>query len=62
MAIIRFVLGLVAFIIAIKLAVAILSIASFLLKLVMLAIVIGLFILVAWVVYRLISPRSTQQA
>jgi hypothetical protein len=62
MGFIRFVLGLVAFVIAIKLVAVILTIASFLLKLLFLAIVIGLFGLVAWVIYRIISPRSTQQA
>ncbi len=62
MGFIRFVLGLVAFVIAIKLVVVILTIASFLLKLLFLAIVIGLFVLVAWVIYKIIAPRSTQQA
>ena len=62
MGFIRFVLGLVAFVIAVKLVVVILTIASFLLKLLFLAIVIGLFVLVAWVIYKMISPRSTQQA
>ena len=62
MGFIRFVLGLVAFVIAIRLIVVILTIASFLLKLLFLAIVIGLFVLVAWVIYKIIAPRSTQQA
>jgi len=62
MGFIRFVLGLVAFVIAIRLVVVILTIASFLLKLLFLAIVIGLFILVAWVIYKIIAPRRTQQA
>jgi hypothetical protein len=62
MGFIRFVLGLVAFVIAVKLVAVILTIASFLLKLLFLAIVIGLFVLVAWVIYKIISPRSTQQA
>jgi hypothetical protein len=62
MGFIRFVLGLVAFVIAIRLVVVILTIASFLLKLLFLAIVIGLFVLVAWVIYKIIAPRSTQQA
>jgi len=62
MGFIRFVLGLVAFVIAIRLVVVILTIASFLLKLLFLAIVIGLFVLVAWVIYKIIAPRRTQQA
>ena len=62
MGFIRFVLGLVAFVIAVRLVVVILTIASFLLKLLFLAIVIGLFVLVAWVIYKIIAPRSTQQA
>ena len=62
MGFIRVVLGLVAFVIAVKLVAVILTIASFLLKLLFLAIVIGLFVLVAWVIYKIISPRSTQQA
>jgi hypothetical protein len=62
MGFIRFVLGLVAFVIAVKLVAVILTIASFLLKLLFLAIVIGLFVLVAWVIYKIISPRSAQQA
>ena len=62
MGFIRVVLGLVAFVIAVRLVVVILTIASFLLKLLFLAIVIGLFVLVAWVIYKLIAPRSTQQA
>ncbi|HXI91196.1 MAG TPA: hypothetical protein VNO24_14360 [Blastocatellia bacterium] len=62
MGFIRFVLGLVAFVIAIRLVVVILTIASFFLKLLFLAIVIGLFVLVAWVIYKIIAPRSTQQA
>jgi hypothetical protein len=62
MGFIRLVLGLVAFVIAIRLVVVILTIASFLLKLLFLAIVIGLFVLVAWVIYKIIAPRSTQQA
>jgi len=62
MGFIRVVLGLVAFVIAVRLVVVILTIASFLLKLLFLAIVIGLFVLVAWVIYKIIAPRSTQQA
>jgi hypothetical protein len=62
MAFIRFVLGLVAFIIAIKLVSIILGIIGFALHLVWVAIVVGLFVLVAWVIYKMISPHSAQQA
>lgn len=62
MGFIRVVLGLVAFVIAIKLVAVILVVASFLLKLLFLAIVICLFALVAWIIYKIISPRNTQQA
>jgi hypothetical protein len=63
MGFIRVVLGLVAFVIAVKLVAIILTVASFLLKLLFLAIVVCLFALVAWVIYKIISPRgSAQQA
>jgi hypothetical protein len=62
MGFIRFVLGLVAFVIAIKIAALLLGIIGFALKLVWIALVLGSFVLVAWVVYKVISPRDTQQA
>ncbi len=62
MGFIRFVLGLVAFVIAVKLVAIVLGIVGFVLKLLWIAIVLGFFVLVAWVIYKLISPRSTQQA
>jgi hypothetical protein len=62
MAFIRFVLGLVVFAIAITLVKFLLGIIGFALHLVWVAIVVGLFVLVAWVIYKMISPRSTQQA
>ena len=61
MGFIRFVLGLVAFVIAVKLAAILLGIIGFALKLLWIAVVIGFFVLIAWVIYKLISPR-TQQA
>ena len=62
MGFIRFVLGLVAFVIAVKLADILLGIIGFALKLLWIAIVLAVFVLVAWVIYKMISPRSTQQA
>ncbi|HSE38118.1 MAG TPA: hypothetical protein VLG74_12515 [Blastocatellia bacterium] len=62
MGFIRFVLGLVAFVIAIKLVAILLGIIGFALKLLWIAIVLGCFVLVAWVIYRVVSPRSAQQA
>ena len=62
MGFIRFVLGLVAFLIAVKLVAIVLGIVGFVLKLLWIALVLGFFVLVAWVIYKLISPRSTQQA
>jgi len=62
MGFLRFVLGLVAFVIAIKLVAIILGIIGFALKLLWIAVVLGLFVLVAWVIYKLVSPRSPQEA
>ena len=62
MGFIRFVLGLVAFVIAVKLVAIVLGIIGFVLKLLSIALVLGFFVLVAWVIYKLISPRSTQHA
>jgi hypothetical protein len=61
MGFIRFVLGLVAFLIAIKLVAVLLGIIGFALKLIWIAIVLGCFVLVAWIIYRVVSPRSAQQ-
>ena len=62
MGFLRFVLGLLAFVIAIKLVAILLGIIGFALKLLWIAIVLGIFALVAWLIYRMISPRSPQQA
>ena len=62
MGFVRFVLGLVAFVIAVKLVAILLGIIGFALKLLWIAIVLGFFVLVAWVIYKIISPRSAQQA
>ena len=62
MGFIRFVLGLVAFVIAVKIAAILLGIIGFALKLLWIAIVLAVFVLVAWLVYKMVSPRSPQQA
>ena len=62
MGFLRFVLGLVAFVIAIKLVAILLGVIGFALKLLWIAIVLGVLVLVAWLIYKMISPRSTQQA
>ena len=62
MGFLRFVLGLVAFVIAIKLVSILLFMIGFALKLLWIAVVLGVFVLVAWLIYRMISPRSAQQA
>lgn len=62
MGFLRFVLGLVAFGIAIKLIAVLLAIVGFALKLLWIAIVLGVIVLVAWLIYKMISPRSAQQA
>ncbi len=62
MGFIRFVLGLVAFMIAVKLVAILLAIVGFALKLLWIAIVLGVFVLLAWVIYKVISPGQTQAA
>jgi hypothetical protein len=61
MGFLRFVLGLVAFAIAIKLVAIVLGIIGFALKLLWIAIVLGVIVLVAWLIYKMVSPRSAQQ-
>jgi hypothetical protein len=62
MGFLRFVLGLVAFVIAIKLVAILLGIIGFALKLLWIAIVLGILVLVAWLIYKMITPRSAQRA
>lgn len=65
MGFLRFVLGtvatIVAFIVAVKIIGIVLAVASFILKLVWLAIVVGIFALIAWGIYKLVSPRRAEQ-
>ena len=60
MGFLRFIIGAVTFVIAIKLLGIILGIIGFALHLVWIAIVVGFFLLVAWLIYRLVSPRRTE--
>lgn len=62
MGFIRFVIGIVAFIIAMKLVGLILGIVFTLLHLLWIAIVIGVIALVGWMIYKAIRPRGPQQA
>ena len=62
MGFLRFVFGIVAFIIAVKLLVFVLAIVGIVLKLAWVALVLGLIVFVAWVIYRLIVPRNAVQA
>jgi hypothetical protein len=62
MGFIRFVLGLLAFVIAIKIVAFLLAIIGLALKLFWVAIVLGIFVLIAWLVYKMVTPRSAQQA
>jgi len=61
MGFLRFVLGLVAFVIAIKLVAILLGIIGFALKLLWIAIVLGVLVMAAWLIYKMISPRSAPQ-
>jgi hypothetical protein len=60
MAILRVILGIVAFAIAVKLLAFILAVVGFALGLIKLALILGAFVLIGWVVYRLLSPRRAE--
>ena len=62
MGFLRFILGIVAFIIAVKLLAMLLLIVGFALKIAWLAVVLGLIVLVAWVIYKVLVPNKTAQA
>ncbi len=62
MGFVRLVLGLVASVIAIKLVSILLVLIGFAFKLLWIAIVLGFFVLVAWAIYKMITPRNAQQA
>ena len=60
MGFLRFVFGMVMFVIAIKLLGIILAVLGFAFHLLWIAIVVGFFVLVAWLIYKLISPNRTE--
>ena len=62
MGFLRFVIGIVAFIIAMKLVGLILGIVFTLLHLLWIAIVVAVIAFVAWLIYKAIAPRGHQQA
>ena len=62
MGFIRFVIGTVAFVIALKLVGLILGIVFTLLHLLWIAIVVAAVGFIAWIIYKAIAPRGPQQA
>ncbi|MBI3649963.1 MAG: hypothetical protein HY231_02815 [Acidobacteria bacterium] len=52
--------SIVAFVIAVKLIAVILGILGLVLKLLWLAVWVGLFLLVAWALYKIFSPRQAR--
>ena len=61
MVILRLVLGMVAFIIAVKILAILLTLVGFVFGLIKVAVILGIFVLIGWLIYRVISPRSTAQ-
>lgn len=62
MGFLRFVIGTVAFVIAMKLVGLILGVFFTLLHLLWIAIVVGVVAFVAWMIYKAIAPQGPQQA
>ena len=52
--------SIVAFVIAVKLLAIILAVLGFALKLLWLAVWVGLFLVVAWVLYKIFVPRRAE--
>ncbi|HYP25740.1 MAG TPA: hypothetical protein VE262_03390 [Blastocatellia bacterium] len=65
MAFLKFVIGtigsIVAFIISVKLLAFLLALVGLALKLLWIVIVIGAFLLLAWLAFRIFSPRRAEQ-
>lgn len=65
MAFVKFVLGtigsIVAFVITVKLLKVLLALVGVVLSLLWFAIVVGFFLLIAWVIYKIIKPRDPAQ-
>jgi len=64
MGLLRFVFGtalsIIAFAIAVKLLALLVGVVGFLLKLVLMAAIVGIFLLIAWIVYKIIAPRRAE--
>lgn len=60
MVIIKFILGIVAFAIAIKILGFLLAIVGFALGLIKLAVILGICVLIGWLIYRVISPNRAE--
>jgi hypothetical protein len=61
MVIVRFILGIVAFAIAIQILGFLLAAVGFALGLIKLAVILGIFVLIGWLIYKVISPRRATQ-
>lgn len=65
MGLVKFLVGvigsIVAFVVAIKLLALLLAIIGFALKLIWLAVIVGIVLFIAFAIYKLLSPRSAHQ-
>jgi hypothetical protein len=61
MVLVRFILGIVAFAIAIKILGFLLGIIGFALGLIKLAVILGIFVLIGWLIYKAISPKRVTE-
>ena len=59
-ALVRFIVGLLTFVIGVAVVKILLGIIGFALHLVWLAIVVGFFVLIGWIVYKIIFPRNAE--
>ena len=57
---VRFVVGLLTFVIGVAVVKILLGIIGFALHFIWLAIVVGFFVLIGWVVYKIIFPRNAE--
>jgi hypothetical protein len=51
----------VAFIIAVKILAILLAVVGFALGLIKLAVILGIFVLIGWLIYKVIAPGRTAQ-
>ena len=61
MVLLRIILGIVVFVIAVKLLAILLAIVGFALHFIWIAVVLGFFALIGWVIYKIISPSRPAQ-